>query len=75
MISDNAKSKIVSFLVKELNYVYCDSCANSSNEEYCEDCHRKSMQWSLSESTAHRITNQIDKIIKEKNNEDSKGLL
>lgn len=55
------KSQISEILQKELNSVYCDTCAEQMQTEACELCHRKSMFWSLSKSTADNIA---DKIIK-----------
>jgi len=51
--------QIVDILVNELSSVYCNNCAWGDSQEHCEDCHRKSMMWGISEDTAKRLADNI----------------
>ena len=55
--------EIVEYLLYYFDSVYCFNCARQcgENDEYdlCEDCHRKNMQWKLSEDAAQRLAGII----------------
>ncbi len=50
--------KISEILKQELSSVYCDTCSGELDSE-CEDCHRKSMNWGISDHTANRLELKI----------------
>ena len=51
------------YLLKFLNSVYCDTCANRDSEgSHCEDCYRKHMLWELSEQTAETMAKEISEL-------------
>lgn len=49
--------KIKEILLDNLSYAYCDNCG--TDEDGCDDCHRKYQNWCLSESTAEDLAKQI----------------
>ena len=53
------KYKIIDILLEEFECIYCDSCRFQNGGEYCEECHRKYMNWSLSSETAANIADKI----------------
>ena len=53
--------EIREYLQSQLNSVYCDTCGS----ENCDECHRKSMYWSISEDYAETLANRIINIMKE----------
>ena len=55
---NDMKDKIKNILVQELDRVYCDNCG-AEDEDQCEGCNRKSMNWTLSESAASDIADKI----------------
>lgn len=56
------REKIINYLVNKLNYAYCDNCG--TDDRYCDDCHRKYQNWSLSEATAADIVDEIIELMK-----------
>ena len=54
------KEEIVKLLMGEFASVYCDNCVG--NEEHCDECHRKAMNWSLSQSGATEVADKIIEI-------------
>lgn len=71
------KEKIVEILMNNLYYCYCDNCEFSDEkyeeEQHCCYCYRKSMEWSLSTSTAEKIADQIMHELDESINEFNKN--
>ena len=61
------KTQIKNILLKNFHSVYCDTCKNINTSE-CDYCHRKAMNWSLSQMEADRIAEDIltEAIIEEK---------
>ena len=53
------KKDISKILVDNLNYIYCHNCANKGNELICDNCHRKAMEWELSEKAADELADKI----------------
>lgn len=55
------KLKIIEILLDEFNDVYCYNCRGNDDFDFvgCEDCHRKSIGWSLSERSAEDIADRI----------------
>lgn len=41
------KEQIVELLINSLSSVYCNTCNYTDEEDYCDYCHRKSMNWSI----------------------------
>jgi hypothetical protein len=54
--------KVADLLVSELNYIYCHNCANQDNEDECDGCNRKSMNWELGQQTAEQIEAKIKEL-------------
>ena len=54
----NRVDKIKEILDKELKRPYCCSCANVRTH-ICDECHRKSFHWIISNEKLNRITKQI----------------
>lgn len=40
-----------------LSYAYCDNCG--TEDRFCDECHRKSQNWSLGNNTAEKIAKEI----------------
>ena len=59
------KKKITKLLMDELSSIYCYNCKNDLDEDLCGDCHRKYMNWRLSESAAEEIADKIMKVVNE----------
>ena len=60
---ERIKSEIKDMLLSELAGVYCWNCEHESKDEVeCEYCHRKYMNWKISQTTATEIA---DRIVKE----------
>lgn len=59
------KKKIIDILMDELSSVYCFNCGNNLDEDLCGDCHRKYMNWLLSESAAEEIADKILEAMKD----------
>ena len=56
------REKIANIIYDELSYIYCFNCRNEDDDDSCEVCYRKYMNWAIGKSTAEEIA---DKIIKE----------
>lgn len=70
MLSESAfKKKFVSYLISELCYIYCHNCRGNEkdkvNTDFCEDCHRKYINWELSQATAETIAEKAISFLKE----------
>lgn len=59
------KEKITKLLMDELSSIYCYNCKNDLDEDLCGDCHRKYMNWLLSESAAEEITDKILEVMRD----------
>ena len=58
------KEEISNLLYEQLNSVYCDNCRGDFNDDgndYCEYCHRKSMNQGISKGEADRLADVIMK--------------
>lgn len=53
------KNEIKNILQNSFTGVYCDTCKYDDCDDICENCHRKYMNWALSENTANDIASQI----------------
>ena len=53
------KENIIQILKESFDSVYCNSCKNDYNEDICDYCHRKAMEWSISDEYAERVANKI----------------
>lgn len=52
---------ITNILATRLQGVYCDTCSKDGQDSPCDECHRKSMYWGLSEGFARQIAEDINK--------------
>ena len=59
------KEKIIKILIDNLSYVYCYNCSGELDDNNCDDCHRKYMNWQISQKYAEKITDEILESIKE----------
>jgi hypothetical protein len=50
---------IKEILMERFDSVYCDTCKGNEDDTCCDDCHRKTMMWSVSENIAENIAKQI----------------
>ena len=51
------QEKAAEIMTAALSYAYCDNCG--TEEQYCDECHRKYQNWSLNEGTAAGIVEKI----------------
>lgn len=54
-----SKDKIVEILKNEFRSVYCDSCKGEMDSDACDFCHRKYMNWSISDEYAEIVAEEI----------------
>lgn len=52
------KEEIVDYLLYNFSSVYCRTCSSKDDEQYCEDCRRKSM-WGMHEDIAKIVADWI----------------
>lgn len=68
-IKEDKKNVVSYMLFDELCNIYCYNCEGNEkeefSEEFCENCHRKYMNWRLSRKAADSLAERIDKIYKE----------
>lgn len=59
--------RIAKIIEEELCSVYCPTCAhyNDFDSEGCEFCHRKYMNWQISNDAATEIAKKIMEIVHE----------
>lgn len=58
------ENEIIEFLKNEFSSVYCDTCESNDNDDgTCDYCHRKAMNWSISDYQARYVTKRIMEII------------
>ena len=53
------KEQIVELLTNSLSSVYCNTCDYADEEDYCDYCHRKSMNWSIAPWFAEALADAI----------------
>lgn len=53
------EEKIKEILENSFECVYCDTCAEYCNEDVCDYCHRKNMNWGISEDYAKIVAQKI----------------
>jgi hypothetical protein len=54
-----SKEEIAMILYDNLDSVYCNTCDSQENDEYCDECHRKAMNWAISKEFAERLAEKI----------------
>ena len=61
------KNEISDIIYDELDYVYCTNCRYASKDpyDYCDDCHRKYMGWSVARAECDKIADKIIDILNE----------
>lgn len=59
VLNKDDKQAVMDILLKEFRSVYCDTCEGNLEEDYCEGCHRKYMNWGLSKSAASGIADEV----------------
>lgn len=52
-------------LLKNFDYVYCDNCKYYDTNS-CDECHRKYMNWALSDDAARKLAEEIIEAITNK---------
>ena len=59
------EDKIKEIFMRKFDGVYCDSCMCESqgDTEPCDYCHRKAMNWRISEEYAEQIVKEIIEVI------------
>ena len=55
------REEIVDYLLYNFSSVYCGTCSSKDSEQYCDDCHRKSMNWGMHEDIAKIVADWIVK--------------
>lgn len=50
----NKREELAEFLRNELDSIYCYNCRNEGKEEPCDWCHRKYMQWQVSDAVIEK---------------------
>ena len=55
------REEIVQVLKNKFSNVYCDSCAGNADfsGDYCDFCHRKYMNWGISDEYAELVADEI----------------
>jgi hypothetical protein len=53
------KEEIVEIIMGYFGSVYCDSCESNKTSNKCDECHRKAMNWGISEDYAGKIADEI----------------
>lgn len=53
------KQEISDLIYNTLDYAYCDTCRHDGDDDRCDYCHRKSINWEISRQTADRIAEKI----------------
>ena len=64
-LSKETKKKKENFLKIQFDSVYCDTCKNVGDEDRCDYCHRRAMNWSISDEAVQRIITTISKTLEE----------
>ena len=55
------KEDMIEKIKSELDNIYCYNCRHDGEDEPCEYCHRKSMQWQPSEGLMNLIAALAEK--------------
>lgn len=53
------KEKIIEILKLYFSSVYCDTCNGELEADKCDYCHRKNMNWAISDGCAEEIASKI----------------
>lgn len=55
------KEEIIILLSEKFDYVYCDTCHhnNKGSSLRCDECHRKYMNWCISEDFVEQLADEI----------------
>lgn len=63
---DEFMKQFTDYIENELSSVYCYNCKGNDNDveqDFCDDCHRKYMNWEISDYTANKIAERAFEII------------
>lgn len=63
---DEFMKQFTDYIENELSSVYCYNCKGNDNDveqDFCDDCHRKYMNWSISENAKNGIAEKAIEII------------
>lgn len=55
---DLFKKRFINFLYDELQSVYCDTCRSYDDDNDCDYCFRKAMEWGISSDEAEYIADK-----------------
>ena len=53
-----SKEQIIGLLKDTFESVYCDTCEHEDSGR-CDECHRKAMNWGISENFAKKVAEEI----------------
>lgn len=54
-----SKDKIVEILKKRFGSVYCNTCKCEMDDDACDFCHRKYMNWGINDEYAEMVAEEI----------------
>lgn len=55
------RDELADYLRNELYSIYCNNCRHKGKEEPCDWCHRKYMQWQVSDEVIEKACDIADK--------------
>ena len=61
----NFKENLIALLKEQFSSVYCDTCKANEEDNYgaCCECHRKAMNWEISNYTAESVANKAVELL------------
>lgn len=57
------KEIIAKIIYEYVGCIYCNNCRHKGNEEICQWCNRKAMEWEISEEFSEKVADTIIKVI------------
>lgn len=57
-----SKEAISDLLYEKLDYIYCDNCRYRSEDNWCDSCYRKYMDWGIARYTCDELAEEIMKL-------------
>lgn len=55
------RDELADYLRNELYSIYCNNCRHEGKDEPCDWCHRKYMQWQVSDEVIEKACDIADK--------------
>ena len=61
----NFMENLIALLKEQFSSVYCDTCKANEEDNYdaCCECHRKAMNWEISNYTAESVANKAIELL------------